>query len=213
MQGCDISLAKTKLFAPDFSHVPGWSPLIAANGWTSADTTIYPYVSVYVDNDGERKVCTVSDLAIGDKAPTFTLPRDGGTTVSPSDFEGKKVVVYFYPKDNTSGCTVEAVDFTALAKSFADQDVVVIGISPDSVKSHDRFVSKHELSVILAADEDHAVAEAYGVWVEKSMYGRKYMGIERSTFLIDTDGKIAEIWSKVKVNGHAQAVLDRASAP
>ena len=154
----------------------------------------------------------MSNLEAGSTAPEFTLPRDGGGTVSLSDFKGKKVVLYFYPKDNTSGCTVEAIDFTALLPEFEKADTVVIGLSPDSVASHDKFCKKHSLGVILASDEDKAVLSAYGVWVEKSMYGRKYMGVERTSVLVGRDGKIAEVWPKVKVKGHAEAVLEAAKA-
>ncbi|MCL6708376.1 peroxiredoxin [Pseudomonas sp. R2.Fl] len=154
----------------------------------------------------------MSELAIGGNAPAFTLPRDGGGSVSLSDFPGKPVVIYFYPKDDTSGCTVEAVSFTALADAFAKAGTVVIGVSPDSVKRHDKFVSKHDLKVILAADEGLDVLNAYGVWKEKSMYGRKYMGVERTTFLLDANHRIAAIWPKVKVAGHAEAVLKAAQA-
>jgi len=146
-------------------------------------------------------------LEIGAMAPDIDLPTDGGGRFKLADHKGKRVVIYFYPKDDTSGCTKEAQEFTALAADFAGQGVTVVGISPDSPKSHDKFRAKYELAIPLASDEDTAVASAYGVWVEKSMYGRKYMGIERSTFLIDAEGKIAGIWSKVKVPGHAAAVL------
>ncbi|OLP43341.1 peroxiredoxin [Rhizobium oryziradicis] len=149
----------------------------------------------------------MADLAIGQLAPDFILPRDGGGTVALSSFRGKPVVVYFYPKDNTSGCTVEATAFTELAGAFEKANAVVIGISPDSVKSHDKFVAKHNLSIILGSDEEKTTLEAYQVWKEKSMYGKTYMGVERTTYLIDRDGKIAAIWPKVKVPGHAEAVL------
>ncbi|AZN71886.1 peroxiredoxin [Georhizobium profundi] len=149
----------------------------------------------------------MSELSEGMQAPAFTLPRDGGGDVSLSEFGGKKVVLYFYPKDDTSGCTTEAIAFTALKQDFADADTVVIGMSPDPVKKHDKFRDKHSLDVILAADEDKSTLEAYGVWQEKSMYGKKYMGVERTTLLIDRDGKIARIWPKVKVPGHAEEVL------
>lgn len=152
----------------------------------------------------------MTELTLGDVAPAFTLPRDGGGTVSLSDFAEKAVILYFYPKDNTSGCTIEAIDFTALSGEFAKAGAVVVGLSLDSVKSHDRFCAKHDLSVILASDENHEVLQAYGVWTEKSMYGRKYMGVERSTFLIDRSGRIAAVWRKVKVAGHAQEVLEAA---
>ncbi len=146
-------------------------------------------------------------LSIGDLAPDFSLPRDGGGIVTLSDFKGKSVVIYFYPKDDTSGCTTEATSFTALSEDFEKAGAVVIGISPDSVKSHDKFVSKHKLSVILGSDEEKNTLEAYNVWKEKSMYGKTYMGVERTTYLVDAEGKIAAIWPKVKVPGHADAVL------
>jgi len=154
----------------------------------------------------------MAELTIGDEAPDFRLPRNGGGDISLSDLKGKAVVLYFYPKDDTSGCTAEAIDFSALGAQFEAANAVVIGISPDSVKSHDKFAAKHSLTVMLAADEDKSALEAYGVWKEKSMYGKKYVGVERTTFLISPDGKIAKVWSKVKVPGHAQAVLDEAKA-
>ncbi|WCJ61384.1 thioredoxin-dependent thiol peroxidase [Agrobacterium tumefaciens] len=152
----------------------------------------------------------MTDLTIGSPAPDFTLPRNGEGTVTLSKLQGKAVILYFYPKDDTSGCTVEAIDFSVLGGEFEAANAVVIGISPDSVKSHDKFAAKHSLSVMLASDEERKVLEAYGVWKEKSMYGKKYMGVERTTVLIAPDGKIAEIWNKVKVAGHAQAVLEAA---
>lgn len=145
--------------------------------------------------------------AIGQAAPSFTLPRDGGTNVSLADYAGKIVVLYFYPKDDTPGCTTEAIDFSAEAEAFANAGAVVLGVSRDTVKKHEKFRDKHGLKVALLADEDGAVCEAYGVWVEKSMYGRTYMGIERTTFLIGRDGKIARVWDKVKVKDHAAEVL------
>jgi len=155
-----------------------------------------------------RKGSIVNEIVEGVQAPQFNLPRDGGGNVSLADLAGKTVVLYFYPKDDTSGCTTEALDFTALADEFANADAVIVGVSPDPVKAHDKFIAKHGLGVILASDEDKSVLEAYGVWKEKSMYGRTYMGVERSTFLIDGSGKIARVWRKVKVKGHAQAVLE-----
>ena len=148
----------------------------------------------------------------GDKAPDFELPTDGGETLELSRLKGKPAVLYFYPKDDTSGCTAEAKDFTRLAPDFRKAGVEVIGVSPDSVESHAKFRKKYDLAVRLAADADKAVANAYGVWVEKSMYGRKYMGVERSTFLIDGKGRIAKSWRKVKVPGHAEEVLAAAKA-
>lgn len=154
----------------------------------------------------------MAELTIGENAPDFRLPRNGGGDVALSDLKGKKVVLYFYPKDDTSGCTAEAIDFSALGAQFEEANTVVIGISPDSVKSHDKFAAKHSLTVMLAADEEKSAAEAYGVWKEKSMYGKKYMGVERTTFLISQDGKVAKIWNKVKVAGHAQEVLEEAKS-
>jgi len=150
----------------------------------------------------------VNEIAEGALAPQIDLPRDGGGNMSLAELAGKTVVLYFYPKDDTSGCTTEALDFTALASEFAQAGAVIVGVSPDPVKAHDKFIAKHNLKVILASDEDKSVLEAYGVWKEKSMYGRTYMGVERSTFIIDGSGKIVRIWRKVKVKGHAQAVLE-----
>ncbi|PWW04358.1 peroxiredoxin Q/BCP [Hoeflea marina] len=150
----------------------------------------------------------MSELDEGMQAPTFALPRDGGGTVALGDFSGKTLVLYFYPKDDTSGCTVEAIDFTALSAEFAAAGATVVGVSPDTVKAHDKFIGKHALGIILGADEDKGTLADYGVWQEKSMYGRKYMGVERSTFLIDGKGAIRRIWRKVKVPGHAAAVLE-----
>jgi len=144
---------------------------------------------------------------IGQAAPSFTLPRDGGAQVSLSDYSGKIVVLYFYPKDDTPGCTTEAIDFSADIDAFAKAGAVVLGVSRDTVKKHEKFRDKHSLRVALLADEDGAVCEAYGVWGEKSMYGRTYMGIDRTTFLIGPDGKIARVWEKVKVKGHVAEVL------
>ncbi len=151
-------------------------------------------------------------LAIGDKAPDFSLPGDGGTSVSLKNLSGRKLALYFYPKDDTSGCTQEAMEFNALRAEFAAADTEIIGVSPDSARSHDKFKKKYELGFALAADESKAMLEAYGVWVEKSMYGRKYMGVERTTFLIDATGIIIRIWPKVKVPGHAAEVLAAAKS-
>ncbi|WP_306117836.1 MULTISPECIES: peroxiredoxin [unclassified Roseitalea] len=145
-------------------------------------------------------------------APDFNLPADNGETMSLSSLKGKQVVLYFYPKDDTSGCTKEAVEFSGLLEDFAAANTVILGVSPDSVAKHDKFKAKHDLTVTLLADEDRQAIEAYGVWVEKSMYGKKYMGVDRSTFLIDADGRIAKAWRKVKVPGHAEAVLEEARA-
>lgn len=148
----------------------------------------------------------------GDTAPDFTLPRDGGGSITLSSLRPGKVVLYFYPKDDTPGCTVEAIDFTARRDAFAAAGTTVIGLSKDSAASHDRFCRKHGLGIVLASDEAGHTCEDYGVWVEKSMYGKTYMGIERSTFLIDGTGRIARLWRKVKVDGHADGVLAAAQA-
>lgn len=142
-----------------------------------------------------------------DKAPSFSLPSDGGETVKLSQFKGKPVVLFFYPKDDTSGCTQEAVGFSAKLDEFHRAGVEVMGISPDSPKSHKKFRDKHGLTVMLLSDEDKQTLEAYGVWVEKSMYGRKYMGVERSTFIIGKTGEIFRSWRKVKIPGHVDEVL------
>jgi peroxiredoxin Q/BCP len=143
----------------------------------------------------------------GETAPGFSLPRDGGGTVTLADHAGRAVVLYFYPKDDTPGCTTEALDFTRLAADFAAAGATVIGISKDSVAAHDKFCRKHGLGITLASDAEGDTCERYGVWGEKSMYGRTYMGIDRATFLIGADGRIARVWPKVKVAGHAEEVL------
>ncbi|MFC4270763.1 thioredoxin-dependent thiol peroxidase [Sneathiella chungangensis] len=149
---------------------------------------------------------------VGEKAPEFNLPTDSGEDVSLAALKGRKFVLYFYPKDNTPGCTTEAIDFSAKIGEFDKLGVTVIGVSRDSLKKHANFRDKHDLRVLLAADEDGATCEAFGVWVEKMNYGRKYMGIERSTFLIDGAGVIRNVWRKVRVKGHADAVLEAAGA-
>lgn len=154
----------------------------------------------------------MTELMEGADAPEFELETDGGGTVSLKALKGQPVVVYFYPKDDTSGCTKEAISFSAMRDQFEEHKATIIGVSPDSVKSHDKFKAKYDLTVVLAADEEKSTVQAYGVWVEKSMYGRKYMGVERATFLVGADGKIAKIWRKVKVSGHAEAVLQEIQA-
>lgn len=146
-------------------------------------------------------------LKIGDKAPAFSLPTDGGGKLAMKDLKGKKVVLYFYPKDNTSGCTKEAEAFRDSIRKFKSAGAEIVGVSKDSAKSHDTFKTKFNLPFTLIADEECELCKAYGVWVKKSMYGRHYMGIERATFLIDEKGKINRIWHKVKVPGHADEVL------
>ena len=151
-------------------------------------------------------------LDVGDKAPDFTLPSDGGGKLTLSKLRGKKVVLYFYPKDDTTGCTAEACGFRDIFPNFRKLDATVVGISRDSVASHDKFKKKYELPFMLASDEEGKVCEKYGVWVQKSLYGRKYMGIERTTFLIDEKGVIEKLWRKVKVSGHVDEVLAAAKA-
>ena len=150
--------------------------------------------------------------AIGAKAPAFTLPRDGGGTVSLADFKGRKLVLYFYPKADTPGCTKESIAFSGLKRAFAETDTDVVGVSADPVKAQDKFRDKHKLAIPLASDETKKMLTTYGVWGEKSMYGRKFMGVRRTTVLIDRDGRIAQVWENVKVDGHAEAVLDAAKA-
>ncbi|UDL95287.1 peroxiredoxin [Lichenihabitans sp. PAMC28606] len=151
-------------------------------------------------------------LTIGDPAPDFDLPVSTETTCSLRSLAGRKAVLYFYPKDDTSGCTKEAIDFNALRGAFDDANTAVIGISPDPIASHAKFKAKHGLDLTLLSDDSKAMLEEYGVWAQKSMYGRTYMGVERTTFLIDREGRIAKIWPKVKVPGHAADVLAAAQA-
>jgi peroxiredoxin Q/BCP len=151
-------------------------------------------------------------IEAGQPVPDFSLPRDGGGSLGPKDFAGRKLVLYFYPKDDTSGCTVEALGFTASLPAFEAAGTAVLGISKDSVKSHDRFRDKHRLAVPLLSDESGAVVERFGAWVEKSMYGRKFMGIDRSTFLVGPDGVVARVWRGVRVPGHVEEVLAAAQA-
>jgi len=148
-------------------------------------------------------------IDVGSPAPAFTLETPDGA-VSLSDFAGRKLVIYFYPRDDTPGCTTEGLQFTALREAFAATGATVLGVSKDSVASHRKFAVKHQLGVSLGSDPEGQTVEAYGAWVEKSMYGKKYMGIDRSTFLIGRDGKVAAVWRKVKVPGHAEAVLKAA---
>lgn len=152
----------------------------------------------------------VNTLAVGDLAPPFSAERDGGESISSADYAGKMVVLYFYPKDDTPGCTKQGIEFSDLIEEFENTNTAVIGVSRDSVKKHDKFREKHGLKVALISDGDGSITESYGVWVEKSMYGKKFMGIERATYLINADGKIAQIWRKVKVAGHVADVLEAA---
>lgn len=152
------------------------------------------------------------DLGPGAKAPAFSLPRDGGGTISLADFAGRKLVLYFYPRADTPGCTKEAMHFSRFKAAFAKAGTDVLGVSADPVPAQDKFKSKYKLSIALASDEQHRMLEAYGVWQEKSMYGRKFMGIARMTFLIGADARIAQVWPKVSVTGHAEEVLAAAKA-
>jgi thioredoxin-dependent peroxiredoxin len=153
-----------------------------------------------------------SELAEGDKAPAFALPRDGHGTVSLKDFKGRNLVLYFYPKADTPGCTKEAIAFSKLRAAFAKTGTDILGVSADSVKAQDKFKAKHKLAITLGSDEAKDMLNAYGAWGEKSLYGRKYLGVMRKTFLIDARGRIARIWPKVKVPGHAEEVLEAAKA-
>lgn len=150
------------------------------------------------------------ELAAGAKAPAFTLPRDGDGTVSLKDFKSRNLVLYFYPKADTPGCTKEAIAFSGLRAAFARTGTDILGVSADPVAAQDKFKSKHRLRIALASDETHKMLKAYGAWGEKSMYGRKYLGVMRKTFLIDGQGRIAQVWPKVSVSGHAEEVLDAA---
>ena len=152
------------------------------------------------------------NLQTGDMVPNFSLPTGDGSTVDVADYRGKKLVIFFYPKDDTPGCTKESIAFSQSRADFQGCGTEILGVSIDSAKSHAKFTAKHDLTVTLASDEDKSAVEAFGVRVEKNMYGRKYMGTERATFLIDAQGKIAQIWRKVKVPGHVDAVLEAAKA-
>lgn len=151
-----------------------------------------------------------NQLSIGDKAPAFSLPANGDRKLGLDDYKGRQLVVYFYPKDNTPGCTTESIDFTNALADFDAANTDIVGVSADSVKKHENFIAKHNLGITLLADEEQKMLNDYGVWVEKNMYGRKFMGIERATYLISADGTIKQIWRKVKVKGHVEAVLEAA---
>jgi peroxiredoxin Q/BCP len=160
----------------------------------------------------ERKAQMAIELTVGQVAPAFALPRDGGGNVSLADFKGRKLVVYFYPRADTPGCTRESIDFSKLKSQFDRAGTDILGVSADPVKAQDAFKKKHALKVGLLSDETHQMLEAYGAWGKKSMYGKTFMGIIRSTFLLGPDGRIARIWPKVKVDGHAAEVLEAAKA-
>lgn len=151
-------------------------------------------------------------MNIGDQFPDFTLPRDGGETMSLNDFAGSKLVVFLYPKDNTSGCTKESIEFTAKSDEFEKLNTKIVGLSKDSANSHDKFIKKHDLGMHLLSDEEGELIDTLGCWVEKNMYGKRFMGIVRTTFLIDESGEILQIWNKVKVKGHVDAVLEAVKA-
>lgn len=154
----------------------------------------------------------MSDLQIGDKAPNFSVEGDGGSQISLSDYDGKNVVLYFYPKDDTPGCTKEAIGFSEIKDKFEALNCAIIGVSKDTAAKHDKFIAKHDLKVSLAADTEGEICEKYGVWVEKKMYGKTYMGIERATYLIGADQTIKQIWRKVRVKGHVEAVFEAVEA-
>jgi thioredoxin-dependent peroxiredoxin len=147
-------------------------------------------------------------VAVGEKAPQFTVKANNGEDVSLADFQGKNVVLYFYPKDMTPGCTTQACDFRDMHESFAGLNAVILGVSPDPIARHEKFIAKHDLPFLLLADEDHQVAEQYGVWKLKKNFGKEYMGIERSTFIIDAEGKLVKEWRKVRVKGHVEEALN-----
>jgi len=183
----------------------------AGSGFLGQTVSVCPGIMLYLFDLGRvtsNKGIDMADLDIGDAAPQFDLPRDGGGSLSLAALRGKPVVLYFYPQDDTTSCTTEAISFSQLKPEFEKAGAVVIGLSPDSVKKHDKFKTKYDLTIDLVADEERKVIEAYNLWVEKTMYGRNYMGVERATFLIGKDGKIARIWRKVRVKGHAEEVLE-----
>lgn len=150
----------------------------------------------------------MTDLTVGATAPDFTLPANDGKTISLSDYAGRYLVLYFYPRDDTPGCTTEAKGFTASKSEFDALDADILGISKDTVAKHDKFIAKHDLAIDLGSDESGEMIDAYGVWVEKKMYGKTYMGIERATYLIDPKGKVAHVWRKVRVKNHVEDVLN-----
>ena len=201
--GYGMIILNARIGVEDFYKRHGY----AAEGEPFDENTI-PHIRMTKRTLGGKRM----SLEVGDKAPNFTLPADGGGKVALKDLKGKKVVLYFYPKDDTSGCTAEACAFRDNLPDFSKVKAAIVGISRDSVASHDKFKAKYKLPFPLVSDEDGKVCEAYGTWVEKSMYGRKYMGIDRATFLIDGKGVIRGIWRKVKVPGHAEEVLKAAAA-
>ena len=189
------------------SHKPTSKPLKAAKGKAKGTTE---GKSVTKPAAKTESAATAAHLAEGAQAPAFRLPRDGGEVVSLSDFSGKKLVLFFYPRANTPGCTREAIDFTRLSRSFTECGTAVLGVSADSQKAQESFRDKHQLAVPLISDEKHEMLEAYGAWGEKSLYGRTFLGIIRTTVLIGADGLVKRIWRNVKVDGHAETVLEAA---
>ena len=186
---------------------PGKKPATAAKTASSKSSRKPTPKKLIKSNHSVPAVSGGTSLAEGAAAPAFSLPRDGGSSVSLADYAGKKLVLFFYPRADTPGCTREAIDFTRLSDAFADEGAAVLGISADTVKAQESFRDKHALSVPLISDEQHEMLEAYGAWGEKSMYGRTFMGIIRTTVLIGADGRIAKIWRNVRVDGHADEVL------
>jgi peroxiredoxin Q/BCP len=179
---------------------------------TAKPATANPLIKKQPEASVTATVGKAALLSEGAKAPTFQLPRDGGNSVTLADYLGKKLVMFFYPRADTPGCTKEAIDFTRLSGAFADSQTAVLGVSADPLKAQEAFRDRHQLSIPLASDEKHEMLQAYGVWGEKSMYGKTFLGILRTTVLIDGSGKVARIWRNVKVDGHADAVLAAAQA-
>jgi thioredoxin-dependent peroxiredoxin len=183
------------------------APRAPAKAMTAKPEPAKPPVPKAVDEKASAPTAAKSVLAEGAKAPAFRLPRDGGDTVSLTDYAGKKLVLFFYPRADTPGCTKEAIDFTRLASTFAQDRTAVLGVSADPIKAQEAFRNKHQLTTPLVSDEQHAMLEAYGAWGEKSMYGRTFQGVLRTTVLIGADGRVIRIWRHVKVDGHADEVL------
>jgi len=198
--------AATKTTAPKVSHPVPSKPLKPQAPAEVSPPTPESKPAVAAKSAG-APVAGHAALAEGSKAPAFRLPRDGGETVSLADFAGRKLVLFFYPRANTPGCTKEAIDFTRLAGAFAESQTAVLGVSADPLKAQESFRDKHELGIPLVSDEQHEMLKAYGVWGEKSMYGKTFLGVLRTTVLIDADGRIIRIWRHVKVDGHADEVL------
>jgi peroxiredoxin Q/BCP len=202
-----VAKAPPKAAATKFKHAPVAKAAIAK----PAPKSVVPKPASAAKPDKAPRVAAAPAVAIeGARAPTFNLPRDGGAHIALSDYAGQKLVMFFYPRANTPGCTREAIDFTRLLPDFTAACTAVIGISADPQKAQESFRDKHDLTVPLLSDETHAMLEAYGAWGEKSMYGKAFQGVFRTTFLIGKDGKVAKIWRNVKVDGHAEEVLETA---